>query len=853
MNRSRFARKAGSDRGRPPYNFCELKRHYDVVFLMSALKHVLRRLRRAPGFTAVVLITLALGIGANTAIFSVLNGVLIKPLPYPRSQELVGVWHVAPGIAGIRGDINCSPPMYFTYREESRTFQEFGLWANDDASVTGVGEPEQVQALDVTYGILQALGVQPAAGRWFTQADDTPGTPETVILTYGYWQRRFGGNASALGRTLTVDARPRVVIGVMPRDFRFLNAKADVILPLRFQRDKMILGNFSYQGIARLKTGVTLRQADADVARMLRIWLKAWPPPPGFSRALFENARLGPKVQPLKQEVVGDIGGTLCVLMGTIGLVLLIACANVANLLLVRAEGRQQELAIRAALGAGWGRIAKELLLESVTLGLLGGGLGLGLAYAALRGLAAMGPATLPRLNEIGIDPLVLAFTLAVSLLAGLLFGLLPVVKYAGPHLAGTLRGGGRTMSHGRGRHRARDTLVVVQVGLAMVLLVGSGLMIRTFQALRSFRPGFTRPEEVQMLRISLPAGEVREPERVMRMENDMMDRLAAIAGVSSVAFANGAPLEGYNSTDVLFAEDKNYGVGQIPPLRRYRFTTPGFFQTTGTPLIAGRDFTWTDVYEKRHVAMVSENTAREMWGSPGAALGKRIREGAKDPWREIVGVVGDVYDDGAQQKAPTFSYWPALMDGFWGDPVHVRRDGVFLVRTKRAATQSFLTEARQAIWRVDANLPVFQVRTLKDVYDRSMARASFALVMLAIAGAMALLLGVVGIYGVIAYAVSQRTREIGIRIALGAPPAVLRRMFVRHGLVLTGIGAGLGLAAAAGMTRLVESLLFGVKALDPATYAAVAVLLLAAAALASYLPARRAMAVDATEALRIE
>jgi predicted permease len=820
---------------------------------MRALQHVVRRLRRAPGFTAIALVTLAIGIGANTAIFSVLNGVLIKALPYPRSQELVGVWHVAPGIAGILGNINCSPTMYFTYREESHTFQEFGLWSNDDASVTGMGEPEQVQALDVTYGILQALNVQPVVGRWFSQADATPGTPETVMLMYGYWQRRFGGDRSAVGRTLTVDARPHTVIGVMPRDFRFLNAKADMILPARFERNKMVLGNFSFQGIARLKAGVTLQQANADVARMLGIWLKAWPPPPGFSRTLFENARFGPKVQPLKQEVVGDIGATLWVLMGTIGLVLLIACANVANLLLVRAEGRQQELAIRAALGAGWGRIAKELLLESVTLGVLGGGLGLGLAYAALRMLVAMGPATLPRLNEIAIDPLVLAFTLAVSLLAGLLFGLLPVLKYAGPHLAGTLRGGGRTMSQGRERHRARDTLVVVQVGLALVLLVGSGLMIRTFQALRNFRPGFTRPEEVQLLRISIPSGEVKEPERVMRMENDMMDRLAAIAGVTSVAFANGAPLEGNNQTDLLYAEDKHYGEGQIPPLRRYRFITPGVFQTIGTPLMAGRDFTWTDLYGKRRVAIVSENTAREMWGSPGAALGKRIREGLKDPWREIVGVVGDVYDDGAQQKAPTFSYWPALMDGFPGDPVHVRRDGVFLIRTRRAATQSFLAEARQAIWRVDANLPVFQVQTLQDVYGKSMARASFALVMLAIAGAMALLLGVVGIYGVIAYAVSQRTREIGIRIALGAPAAGLRRMFVWHGLLLAGIGAGLGLAAAAGLTRLVESLLFGVKALDPVTYAAVAVLLIAAAALASYLPARRATAVDPMEALRIE
>ncbi len=495
------------------------------------MQHAFRRLRRAPAFTAIALVTLALGIGATTAIFSVVNGVMIKPLPYPQAEALVGVWHTAPGIPSIAGDVNCSPTMYFTYREENRTFQEIGLWSNGGVNVTGLAEPEQVQAVFVTYGTLQALGVQPLAGHWFSQADDTPGSADTVMLTYRYWQRRFGGNASAVGRTLTVDSRPRTVIGVMPRSFRFLDENAELILPQRLDRNKIFLGQFSYQGIARLKAGVTLQQANADVARMLAVWLKAWPTPPGFSRALFENARIGAKLQPLKQEVVGDIGATLWVLMGTIGLVLFIACANVANLLLVRAEGRQQELAIRAALGAGWGRIARELLLESVTLGVVGGALGLALAYAALRMLVAMGPATLPRLSEIGIDPLVLEFTLAVSLLAGLLFGLIPVAKYAGPHVAEALRGGGRSMSHGRERHRARNTLVVVQVGLALVLLIGSGLMIRTFLALRNVQPGFTYPEQVQTMRVSIPEGQVREPERVMRMQNGMLDKLAAIPG----------------------------------------------------------------------------------------------------------------------------------------------------------------------------------------------------------------------------------------------------------------------------------------------------------------------------------
>jgi putative ABC transport system permease protein len=821
---------------------------------MRSLQHVFRRLGLAPTFTAIALVTLALGIGANTAIFSVVNGVLIKPLPYPQSEALVGLWHAAPGIPSINGNLNCSPTMYFTYREEGQSFQDIGLWSNGGASVTGVAEPEQLRALFVTYGVLQALGVQPAVGRWFSQADDTPGSPATVMLSYGYWQRRFGGDRSVIGRTLTVDSKPRAVIGVMPQGFRSLNVDAELILPQQFDRNKIFLGNFSFEGVARLKPGVKLQQANADIGRMLGIWIKAWPTPPGFDRALFENARLAPKLQPLKQDVVGDIGTVLWVLMGTIGLVLLIACANVANLLLVRAEGRQQELAIRAALGAGWTTIAREMLVESLTLGVIGGILGLGLADISIRILVAKGPTTLPRLSEIGIDPLVLAFTLGASLLAGLLFGLIPVVKYAGPHLATALRAGGRSLSSSRERHRARNTLVVVQVALALVLLIGSGLMIRTFQALRNIQPGFSHPEEIQLLHTSIPEAQVKEPEQVMRMQNAMLEKLAAIPGVTSVTFASGAPLEGFNSNDVLFAEDKTYATGQIPPIRRYRFIAPEFFKTTGTPLIAGRDFTWTDLYDKRHVAMVSENLAREMWGEPSAALGKRIREGAADPWREIVGVAGDVYDDGAQKKPPQFAYWPALMDSFYGPQGRVvTRGGVIVIRSQRAATESFLNEARQAIWSVNSNLPVFLVRTLKDVYDQSMARTSFTLVMLAIAGAMALVLGVVGIYGVIAYAVSQRTREIGIRMALGAEPVKLRQMFVRHGLLLAGIGAAIGLAAAAGLTRLMTSLLFGITALDPVTYAGVATLLVGAAALASYVPARRATEIDPLEALRAE
>jgi putative ABC transport system permease protein len=823
--------------------------------LFSDLRYALRGLRHHPSFTATALLTLALGIGANTAIFGVIDSILIRPLPYPHAEALVGVWHTAPGFQAFGENLNCTPSMYFTYREQNRTFQQFGVWSSNGASVTGTAEPELPRALLVTYGVLNTLGVPPLLGRWFSEADDTPGTAETVILTYGYWQRRFGGDKSIVGRALTINSKPTTVIGVMPQAFRF-GRDPELILPERFERKEASLGEFSYQGIARLKPGVTLAQANADQARMLGIWLNAWPPPQGFDRAIFQNARVAPKIQPLQQEVVGDIGATLWVVMGTLLLVLLIACANVANLMLVRGESRQQELAIRAALGAGWGRIAREMLIESMALGVIGGALGLGLAYAALRILVAKGPATLPRLGEIRIDPLVLAFALGVSLLSGALFGLIPILKYAGPRVATALRGVGRTFSQGRERHRARNTLVVVQMALALVLLISSGLMIRTFQQLRNVKPGFTHPEEIQILHAFPPPSMADEPERLMRMWQDVEGKLEAIPGVTSVALAGSAPLEPFfTPNNPIYAEDKPLAPGQIPPVRRYRMTAPGFFKTMGTRVIAGRDFTWTDLYARRHVAMVSENLAREIWVDPRAALGKRIRVGTTDAWREIVGVVEDVYDDGVQVKAPTMAYWPALMDGwlFGGQHGFVQTVGMFAIRSNRAGTEGLLAEARQIIWSVNGKQPIFLATTMKELYDQSMARTSFTLVMLAIAGGMALVLGIVGIYGVIAYTVSERTREIGIRMALGAQPSGLLRMYVRHGLLLAGVGAVLGLAAAAGLTRLMSSLLFGVTTLDPVTYAAVSALLIFAAGLASYLPARRAMAIDPVEALRAE
>jgi putative ABC transport system permease protein len=814
-------------------------------------KYVLRRLLHSPLFTVVTLLTLAIGIGANTAIFSVVDGILLKPLPFAEPGRLVGLWHTAKGIN--LNEINLCPSLYFTYREQARSFTDVGAYNGGSVSVTHITKPEQVSAMFASDGVLPLLGIQPALGRFFTRRDDTDGSPRTAVLAYGYWRNRFGGSPSAIGRHIIVDGDDREIIGVLPRTFEFTDPKLALILPLQLNRNKAVLGNFSYRGIARLKPGVTLAQANADIGRLIPIWLKSWPPPPGFSAKLFEDARLGPNLRPFMQDVVGDIGNVLWLIMGTIGLVLLIACANVANLLLVRAEGRQHELAVRSALGAGWGRIARDLLGESVLLGLAGGALGLALAFGSLRLLVALGPANLPRLNEVGINPRALLFTLAVSLVSGLLFGLLPVFKYAVIRPGTGLRDSSRSVSAGRDRLRARNLLVVFQVALALVLLISSGLMIRTFYALRQIQPGFTNPEQVMTLRVFIPESQVKEPERTMRSHQEILSKISAIPGVEAASFTNAVTMSGSDSSDVLSAEDHPVADGKVPPIRRYKFIAPGYFHTMGRQLLAGHDLTWTEIFGFRPVALVSENLAREYWGSPAAAIGKRVREGMKDDWREIIGVVANEYDDGVQTKPPTVVYWPILVQNFWGEKFIAQRTSTYVIRSKRAGSATLLNDLQHTIWSVTPDSPLFDVRTLQEIYGRSMARTSFTLIMLGIAGAMALILGLVGIYGVISYSVSQRTREIGIRMALGARQQQVSGMFVRHGLVLAAIGVVFGLAAALALTRLMSSVLFAVKANDPSTYMFMSAGLIAAAMLASYIPSRRATAIDPIETLRSE
>jgi len=814
---------------------------------MTTLKHILRRLGSFPAFTAITVATLAIGVGANSAIFAVIENVLLKPLPFPDSAQLVDLGHDVPGI-GLHG--RSAPFLYFTYADQSRSFQSIGVWRENSNNLTGLAEPEHERSLELTSEVLPMVGVQPLLGRLFSAADAAPGAPLTAMLAYGLWRDKFGADAAMIGRNIIIDGLPRQVIGVLPRNFWFMDSKAAVLLPLQFDRNKTFLGQFQYSGIARLKPGVQLAQASADCARLIPVAGRSFPPFPGLSLASFEREGITPAFTSLKASLLGDIGGLLWVLLGTLGLVLLIACANVANLMLVRTQGRQQELAIRSALGAGWWQIARELLLESLVLGVAGGTAGAGLALAAIRLLQFLHPANLPRLEQISMDAGSIVFTFAISVFAGLLFGLIPAIRYAGGGVAAALHTAGRGASESRQRHRARNTLVVVQVALALVLLISSGLMIRTFQALRNVNPGFVRPEELQTFDISIPRSVSAAPVAVTRMEQSIADKIAAVPGVSNVGLTNDVPMgpgHWYDPVQIEGREADNL------PGRVYKFVSPGLLATMGNSLVAGRDFAWEDLYDQHRVAMLSENLARELWGTPQAALGKHVRHVSISPWLEVIGVVADERADGVDKPAPKTVYWPLLMDHFGPEPLYATPDVSYVLRTPGAGSSARMQEVSQAVWSVSKELPLANPQTLEDLYNKSLARTSFALVMLGIAGAMAFALGVAGLYGVISYSVARRTREIGIRVAIGAQHSTVRRMFIAEGARLATIGILFGTAAALGLMRLMASLLFGVKPIDPLTYAAVALALAAAAVMASYIPAMRATKVDPVDALRAE
>jgi predicted permease len=810
-----------------------------------------RGLRRSPAFTAVTILTFALGIGATTAVFSVVNGVLLRPLPLDEPEELVGVWHSAPGW-GVGGWMPQSAATYFTYREESRVFEDIGIWNNTQVSVTGLDQPERVTALLVTDGTLPVLGVAPTLGRTFTPQDDSPDAALTVILSHGYWRLRFGGDRDVIGRTLTVDGRSREIIGVTPPGFDFFQIDPAVYLPYRFDRSQVaVFGDLSYPAIGRLRPGVTMEQANADVARMIPLALEKFPG--GMSPSDIASVQLGPDVHPLINDVVGNVGATLWIILGTVGIVLLIACANVANLFLVRAEGRRQEVALRTAIGADRRHIARHFFAESVTLAGLGGVVGLGLAYVAIEFFVVQGSQQLPRTTEIAIDPTVLLITAAISVVSGFFFGLFPVLRYGNPNLGTSLKESGRGSGAGRQRQYVRNALVVSQMALALVLVVASGLMIRSFQAMHRVSPGFERPDEVWTANITPTRAEASHPDATAATHEQIVRRIQAIPGVTAAAFTSSITMDGWGSNQGIHVEEFPLAEDQAAPLRRFKWISPGYFETMGNPVLAGRSFSWADVHAKARVVVVTENFARQYWSNPGEALGKRIREGRTQPWREIIGVVGKVHDDGTNQGATAIVYWPPVVEDFWGLDIFARRTMVYAIRSGMVGATGLLDQVRQTVSSVHSTLPLANVQTLEDIYDRSMVRTSFTMVMLAIAAAVALLIGAAGVYGVISYLVSQRVREIGVRMALGARQQDVSRMVLRHGLSVAGVGVAVGLIAAVGLTRLMSTLLFDVSPVDPVTYGVVAIGLTTIAVLASYLPSRRAARVDPIEVLRIE
>ena len=832
--------------------------------LSRDVRYSARGLSRSPLFTLIAVITLAIGIGANTAVFSVVDGVLLKPLPYPNSDELVSIWHDAPGAPGITalaGGLNFSPSMFVTYRDENRSFSTIGLWSPATASITGLAEPEEVPAALVTGGVLQTLEVKPLLGRWLDESDENLANPLVGMLGYAYWKRRFGGDPHVIGKTIAVNGSQTEIVGVMPEGFRFEDRAVDVIGAYRLDKARLIPPPFCCNGVARLKPGVSLEQANADLARLLPVWIDRFPFQGGASGRdvyLDKGWKITPALRTLKADVVGNVGDVLWVVMAMIGIVLLIAYANVTNLLLVRGERRGQEFGVRAALGAGAWPIARALLVEAALLAAVGAVAGIGFGYAALQLLLALAPPQLPRLTSIALDARALVFALTLAVLAGGTIGLVPMLRAARIRLSTALRGA-RGGTAGRVQQRTQGALVVGQVALAVLLLVSSGLMIRTFQALRHVEPGFTAAESLQTFRLVFPPQVVPDDRVALQQQRAIADAVKAIPGVTAVGWVDGLPMEFRGANwDGIDIEGSPYGTGNNFALRIYRSVSPGYLATMGTRVIAGRDIGWADIDGDRLVTTISEGLARELWTTPEAALGKKIRgaggPSSTRPWREIVGVVEDVRLQGADQPPPKIVYWPALMKDFYvAQSTYLPRGIAFAVRTPIAGSPALTRQIEQAVWSVNASVPVANVRTMLDLYDRSLARTSFTLVMLIVAAAAALVLGVVGLYGVLSYAVSQRRREIAIRLALGAQQRDVQRRFVRYGVTLAGLGVIIGLVGAAGATRLMSAILYDVQPVDPLTYAAVAAGLTFVAALASYLPARRASAVAPAESLAAE
>ena len=809
--------------------------------LLHDLRQAIRTLRHAPTITLLAVTALALGVGANTAIFSLVNGVLVKPLPYDQPDRLAIVWER--NVPRNRDRNVVSPANYLAWRDEAQAFDELIGFTGADVNLTGVGEPEELNGQRVGPALFRTLGVEALHGRTFLPEEAEPGAELVVLLSHRLWQRRFGSDPTVVGRSITLSGRPTTVVGVMPAGFSFFWEDRDVWLPLRFDEDDREPSGRSVLVLGRLAPGVTIAQAQADMDRVSSGLVERWP---DFNTGWEVN------VVPLQQQVVGEVRPALLVLLGAVAFVLLIACANVANLLLARGAGRQRELSIRTALGAGRRRLVRQLLVEASLLAATGGVLGVGLAYLALNLLrvAVADTIPIPRLAEVGLDASVLAFTTAASALTAVLFGLVPALQASQVDVTDSLKEGGRGATSGHGR-RLRSAFVVVEVALAFVLLIGAGLLLKSFDRLLAVDPGF-RSESILTFGLQLPGSTYSEDHLRVGFYEELVGKLSGMPGVQAAGGIAFLPMNGLGAATSFRVEGLPVPERGQSPVTDVRWVTGDYFDVMGIPVLKGRTFDSRDVREASNVVVVNETMARTFWPEtfqPGGVSGDPLDRGLFISWdrdtpERVIGVVGDVKLTSLDGNVRPTIYWPhaRVPEGFM----------TMVVRTT-GAPGSLAAAAVAQVRSIDPNLPVSPARAMTEVIADSVAQPRLTMVLLAIFAGIAMLLAAVGLYGVVSYTVAQRTHEIGLRMALGARRTQVLGMVLAQGSVLVGAGILVGIAAALMVTRLMASLLFGVSASDPATFIGIAVGLGVVALAAIYVPARRATIVDPMEALRYE
>ncbi|MEY2563052.1 MAG: hypothetical protein QOH88_1245 [Verrucomicrobiota bacterium] len=803
--------------------------------LAQDLRYGLRMLVKNPAFTIIAVIALALGIGANSAIFSVVNTVLLRPLPYKNPDALVMIWEEASHLGFPRN--TPSPANFLDWRTQNTVFEGMAAIAEKSFNLTGVGEPERLDGRRVSANLFSLLGVDAQLGRTLLEEEDKPGT-RVVILSFGLWQRRFGSDPGIIGKPLTLSGESYTVVGVMPRSFQFPTRDDQLWVPIAFPAEEASQrGSHYLEVIGRIKPGVSLKQAQAEMDTIAARLAQQYPD---------YNVRIGNVVTPLHEQVVGDIRPALLVLLGAVGFVLLISCANVANLLLARAAVRQKEIALRLALGASRSRLTRQFLAESVLLAVLGGGVGLALSLVGINILKAFIPENISQAQAIGIDGKVLVFTILVSLITGLIFGLAPATQASNFNVNDTLKEGGRDSSSGTRGNRIRSLLVISEVAVSFILLIGAGLLINSFFHLRKLDPGY-RADHLLTMKVALPETKYPDKERRAPFYAEVLRRVRALPGVQSAAVASNLPLT-YNGDSMPIGVE---GRPDPPPDQRpdviLRVVSPGYFNTMGIPLVKGRDFTEQDKGDAVRAVVVSEKTARYFW--PGQdPIGKRLRPGSTtsdSPWREVVGIVKDV-------RQNDFVAEPKMQMYLTYEQVGSFPPNALVVRTN-VEPLSLGATVRRAVWEVDKDQPVSDIRSMEEIVSVAVARQRFSMLLLVVFAALALVLAAVGIYGVMSYSVAQRTREIGIRIALGATKGDVLKLAVGHGLRLVVIGVAIGLASALILTRVMSSLLFGISATDPATFVAISLVLITVALVASYIPALRATKVDPMVALHYQ